>query len=487
MTFYRLHITRACAYRRAARLRNPYLRLLCQLYKFLARRSESKFNKVIAKRLNMSGRNRPPLSLSKLIKHMDGKDGKVAVVVGTVTDDKRVYDVPEIKVCALRFTETARARIVKAGGECLTFDTLAMRSPLGKGTVLLRGPVKSREAERHFGKAPGVPNSKTAPYVRSKGRKFEKARGRRALAAVMLAGFTVSRLAHRARRTRSGTPGPPVSEDAHLDRKEKLPRPTHLPPEGAEPINREQDSERPRRRSSHTGVASPVLKSPRPHLLVYLLLAFSAFSALLLLLFGGHERAERIAVFREYIRQSDPILPVNVSGSTAMNHCLRQEKFSFALKEIPLSPAVLSDFHDAGDLQHLPFGGEEHLDPPQDIVPEQKRLSRFWYAEVPLKLPEALEQVYLEAPKVTLQAGHLDGQTLLRHEVDLLREVEGVVHVPRRLCYALPGHQGPYGAEVLGCEEPAAVYGPATRSSCTHRFVGIRTEWGVRMPENEEQ
>ncbi|CAK8986812.1 unnamed protein product [Durusdinium trenchii] len=264
----------------------------------------------------------------------------------------------------------------------------------------------------------------------------------------------VSRLAHRARRTRSGTPGPPVSE-------EKLPRPTHLPPEGAEPINREQDSERPRRRSSHTGVASPVLKSPRPHLLVYLLLAFSAFSALLLLLFGGHERAERIAVFREYIRQSDPILPVNVSGWVQILDF--EEKFSFALKEIPLSPAVLSDFHDAGDLQHLPFGGEEHLDPPQDIVPEQKRLSRFWYAEVPLKLPEALEQVYLEAPKVTLQVSHLDGQTLLRHEVDLLREVEGVVHVPRRLCYALPGHQGPYGAEVLGCEEPAAVYGPATR------------------------
>merc|ERR1712203_911171 len=91
-----------------------------------------------------------------------------------------LYDVPAINVCALRFTETARARIVKAGGECLTFDKLALRSPLGQGTVLLRGPVKAREAERHFGKAPGVPNSKTVPYVRSKGRKFEKARGRRA-------------------------------------------------------------------------------------------------------------------------------------------------------------------------------------------------------------------------------------------------------------------------------------------------------------------
>ena len=29
---------------------NPYIRLLCQLYKFLARRSESKFNKVVCKR-----------------------------------------------------------------------------------------------------------------------------------------------------------------------------------------------------------------------------------------------------------------------------------------------------------------------------------------------------------------------------------------------------------------------------------------------------
>ena len=165
--------------KRVVKSENPYLRLLCQLYKFLARRSESKFNKVIFKRLNMSGRNRPPLSLSKLIKNMEGKDGKIAVCVGKVTDDKRVYEVPALKVCALTFTETARARITKAGGECITFDTLAMRTPLGKGTVLLRGPVKAREAERHFGKAPGVPNSTTAPYVRSKGRKFEKARGRR--------------------------------------------------------------------------------------------------------------------------------------------------------------------------------------------------------------------------------------------------------------------------------------------------------------------
>merc|ERR1712232_403590 len=129
----------------------------------------------------MSRTNRPPMSIAQLKKHMDKKESgdKIAVVVGSVTDDVRMYEVPKLTVCALRFTETARARITKAGGECLTFDKLALRAPLGQGTVLLRGPIKARKAERYFGKAPGVPNSTTRPHVRSKGRKFEKARGRR--------------------------------------------------------------------------------------------------------------------------------------------------------------------------------------------------------------------------------------------------------------------------------------------------------------------
>ena len=55
------------------------------------------------------------MSLSSLARHMQGRDGKIAVVVGTITDDVRLIEVPAMKVCALRFTETARARIVKAG------------------------------------------------------------------------------------------------------------------------------------------------------------------------------------------------------------------------------------------------------------------------------------------------------------------------------------------------------------------------------------
>ncbi|KAE9589583.1 putative ribosomal protein L18e [Lupinus albus] len=165
--------------RTAPKSNDIYLKLLVKLYRFLVRRTGSKFNAVILKRLFMSKVNKPPLSLSRLIKYTKGKEGKIAVVVGTITDDIRSYEVPPLKITALRFTETARARIEKAGGECLTFDQLALRAPLGQNTVLLRGPKNAREAVKHFGPAPGVPHSHTKPYVRAKGRKFEKARGKR--------------------------------------------------------------------------------------------------------------------------------------------------------------------------------------------------------------------------------------------------------------------------------------------------------------------
>ncbi|KAG6426843.1 hypothetical protein SASPL_111078 [Salvia splendens] len=156
--------------RTAPKSNDIYLKLLVKLYRFLVRRTASRFNAVILKRLIMSRVNKAPLSLSRLAQLMKTKEGKIAVVVGPVTDDIRVHDIPAIKVTALRFTERARARIEKAGGECLTFDQLALRAPLGQNTILLRGSPKAREAVKHFGPAPGVPHSHTKPYVRAKGR-----------------------------------------------------------------------------------------------------------------------------------------------------------------------------------------------------------------------------------------------------------------------------------------------------------------------------
>ncbi|KXS19668.1 ribosomal protein L18e [Gonapodya prolifera JEL478] len=166
--------------RSAPKSENVYLLLLVKLYRFLARRTaDAPFNKVVLKRLFMSRVNRPPLSISRLAYLMKGKEGKTAVLIGTVTDDARLEEVPKLSVAALRFTQTARARITAAGGECLTLDQLALRAPEGSGCVLLRGKKNAREAVKHFGPAPGVPNSSTKPYIQSKGRKFERARGRR--------------------------------------------------------------------------------------------------------------------------------------------------------------------------------------------------------------------------------------------------------------------------------------------------------------------
>merc|ERR1719269_417762 len=101
----------------------------------------------------------------------------------TAPKSENVYIRLLVKLCALRVTETARARIVNNGGEIITFDQLAQLFPTGSGCALLRGPRFARESVRHWaghrGGATGH-SGNAAPYVRSKGRKFEKARGRRA-------------------------------------------------------------------------------------------------------------------------------------------------------------------------------------------------------------------------------------------------------------------------------------------------------------------
>lgn len=50
----------------------------------------------------MSRINRPPMSVSRLAKNMSkgGRDGKTAVVVGTITDDVRMVKIPKLKVCS---------------------------------------------------------------------------------------------------------------------------------------------------------------------------------------------------------------------------------------------------------------------------------------------------------------------------------------------------------------------------------------------------
>ncbi|KAI0939011.1 hypothetical protein AcW1_004160 [Taiwanofungus camphoratus] len=157
--------------RTAPKSEDPYLLLLVKLYRFLARRTDSPFNKVILHRLFLSKINRPPLSLSRIVKetaNAPDRDSKVIVTVGTVTDDVRLLEVPKLSIAALRFTTAARERILKAGGEVLTLDQLALRAPTGAHTILLRGKRNTREAVKHFGMGP---HKHKKPHTISKGRK----------------------------------------------------------------------------------------------------------------------------------------------------------------------------------------------------------------------------------------------------------------------------------------------------------------------------
>ncbi|KAF5002633.1 hypothetical protein FDECE_10564 [Fusarium decemcellulare] len=164
-------------HRTAPKSDNVYLKLLVKLYRFLARRTDASFNKVVLRRLFMSKINRPPVSLSRIVANIN-KEGekRTVVVVGTVTDDNRLLQFPKTSIAALRFTATARARILAAGGEAITLDQLALRAPTGSNTLILRGPKNAREAVKHFGFGP---HKHKKPQIQSKGRKFERARGRR--------------------------------------------------------------------------------------------------------------------------------------------------------------------------------------------------------------------------------------------------------------------------------------------------------------------
>jgi len=157
---------------------NPYLRLLVKLFRFLSRRTTSRYNRAILKRLYHSKANKTPISLSYLKHAMRPNPEKVAVVVGTIVDDSRELDIPKLNVAALRVTDSARARIINNGGKIYTLDQLAILQPKGQNAILLRGVRSTRKVVRHYG-VPGRVGSKSIPKTQAEGRKFEMARGRR--------------------------------------------------------------------------------------------------------------------------------------------------------------------------------------------------------------------------------------------------------------------------------------------------------------------
>lgn len=61
------------------------------------------------------------------------------MVLSGCSSYRSLYSAAFVQVCALKVTSGARRRILKAGGQIMTFDQLALAAPKGQGTVLLSG------------------------------------------------------------------------------------------------------------------------------------------------------------------------------------------------------------------------------------------------------------------------------------------------------------------------------------------------------------
>lgn len=111
------------------------------------------------------------MSISCIANHLSrNKDATTAVVAATVTNDERLLTVPKMTIVALHFTATARARIERAGGSCMTFDQLLLDNPTGDKCLLIQGKRTARKEYKYFGAA-GLPHSKTRVKINVTGRK----------------------------------------------------------------------------------------------------------------------------------------------------------------------------------------------------------------------------------------------------------------------------------------------------------------------------
>ena len=173
--YHKTHELKRRTVRRCPKSKNIYLRSVQAAFDYAAKNlTEAKFATRIAKRLSLSRNNRPVMSISNIQRHIE--QGKIAVVAATITNDERLMVCPKMTVCALKFTQTAKARIEKAGGKCMTFDELLLQNPTGANCQMLQGERKGRKEYKSFGAA-GLPHSSVQQKGDMKGRKGARGPG----------------------------------------------------------------------------------------------------------------------------------------------------------------------------------------------------------------------------------------------------------------------------------------------------------------------
>lgn len=164
----------AVSTKKQTRSKNVYLQALCDFYSRVAENTSVLALKKIAKRLKMSGSNRQPVKISKVVEELNGSLDKVAVIVGKVLDDDRMIELPPVKIIALQWSKGVQEKVEKYNGSIATLDQLFKLVPYMDDICLMEGDRNARKSARFWGPAPGEKGSTTYPRSNQKCHNREK-------------------------------------------------------------------------------------------------------------------------------------------------------------------------------------------------------------------------------------------------------------------------------------------------------------------------
>jgi len=109
---------------------------LRRLIRYLRKKSneeEAKIWKDIAWRLERPRRGRAEVNVSRINRYT--KEGDTVIVPGSVLGAGNLDH--KVTVAAWKFSETARKKIVDAGGEAIAIEELVERNPKGSGVLIM--------------------------------------------------------------------------------------------------------------------------------------------------------------------------------------------------------------------------------------------------------------------------------------------------------------------------------------------------------------
>ena len=102
--------------------------------KRLSRKNKVKIWEAVAILLSKSKRSRVSINIGQIMRH--SSKGDVVAVPGTVLGSGIIEN--KITVGAHKFTDQAKKKVEKAGGQCLSLVELAEKHPKGSGVKILR-------------------------------------------------------------------------------------------------------------------------------------------------------------------------------------------------------------------------------------------------------------------------------------------------------------------------------------------------------------